>query len=451
MNVHFIAIGGSVMHNLALELQSLGYAVTGSDDAIHNPARDRLQAAGLLPEAEGWFPERISENLDAVILGMHARRDNPELLRALETGVEVWSFPEFIYRHARQKQRLVVAGSHGKTTITSMLMHVLGRLGYDFDYLVGAKVEGFEKNVRLTKDAPLMVIEGDEYHASALDPRPKCLVFQPHIAIVSGISWDHINVFPTEQDYIYSFEQLLQALPKAGMCVFNKEDKLVKELAHRHLIKEFHLPYPYQTPPYRVNRQGEMEVKIEGRRFPVSVIGRHNASNIGAAWEAARLLAVSPEEFSREIATFRGAHMRMQKVYEDDQTIIIRDFAHAPSKVSATVEAVAELYKDRNIIACLELHTFSSLNKEYIARYRNTMKRIKNKLVLVSNQTLKLKKSKPLTATEIRRAFHDRGVKLVGSRGELQKSIRGMLKRKDVILLMSSGNLDGLDIRELVQ
>jgi UDP-N-acetylmuramate-alanine ligase len=450
MKLHFIAIGGSVMHNLALSLAQSGYRISGSDDEIHNPAQDRLASAGLLPEKLGWYPEKITSDLDAVILGMHARDDNPELRRAKELGIKVYSFPEFILEHSRNKQRIVVAGSHGKSTITAMIMHVLGRSGYDFDYLVGAQVKGFEFNVRLSEDAPIIVLEGDEYLASTIDPRPKFLIYDPHIVILSGISWDHINVFPTEEEYHRPFIALVQNLTKAGMLIYNKEDKIVREIVHRYTKDEYHSLHPYITPIYRVNREGLAEIKLEGKRFPIQIIGKHNAANIAAAWEACKLLAVSQEEFMGYIGEFEGASMRLQKVYEDPTTLVLRDFAHAPSKVLATVNAVSEHYKDRNVIACLELHTFSSLNKDYLRRYRNTLKKIKNKLVLVSQKTLHLKKMPTISADEIKKAFHDSGIKFVQSKIEMLTQLKPMLNKKNVILLMSSGNFENLDIKEIV-
>jgi UDP-N-acetylmuramate: L-alanyl-gamma-D-glutamyl-meso-diaminopimelate ligase len=448
--IHCIAIGGSIMHNLALELAAHGHRVTGSDDVIHNPARDRLASAQLLPDQEGWFPEKITADIDVVILGMHARADNPELLRAQELQLKVYSFPEFIYQYSRNKQRIVIAGSHGKTTITAMVIHVLRQLGISFDYLVGAQLEGMERMVSLSTDKPMIVMEGDEYLASALDQRPKFQVLDPHILVLSGISWDHINVFPTEADYIRQFSEALAALTKAGMCIYNKEDKIVRDLANRFLKREYHFSYPFLTPPYRLNKQQQVEIKIEGKRFPISVIGKHNAANVAAAWQVCRLLAVNIDEFIVSIGSFKGADLRLQTVYEDANTLVIRDFAHAPSKVLASVEAVAEHYKDRNVVACLELHTFSSLNRDYLKQYRNTLKKIKHKVVLISKKTLEHKRALPIAESEIRSSFHDNAIQLAQSCSEVVSKTKAMLKGRNVILLMSSGNLDGLDWHELL-
>lgn len=448
MNIHFIAMGGSVMHNLALELAEHGMRVTGSDDEIRDPARTRLAEAGLLPEAEGWFPERITPELDAVIVGMHARLDNPELQRAQALGLRIYSFPEYVFEYARHKQRIVVAGSHGKTTITAMIMHVLRELGYEFDYLVGAQVDGFERMVRLSRTAPILLVEGDEYYASALDARPKFLIYEPHIVVVSGISWDHVNIFTTEEQYINQFQKLITQLPKAGVCIYNREDRTLRDMVPSHTVKEYHYPQPYVTPIYRV-RQERAVIKLEGLRIPIQVFGRHNASNIAAAWEVCKQLAVTPAEFARQIARFQGAGMRLQKVYEDEHTVIIRDFAHAPSKVLASVDAVSQLYKHANVIACLELHTFSSLNKRFITQYRNTLKKVRNKIVMVNSHTLQMKKLPLLTRQDIHRAFNDRNIRFVQSSTELLQQVRTMLKGRSVILLMSSGDLDGFDYRKL--
>lgn len=450
MRVHFIAIGGSVMHNLAISLASSGYIVTGSDDEIHDPSGERLKSAGLLPETNGWFPDKITTDLDAIIVGMHAKIDNPELLKAKELNLKIYSFPEFVYANSVNKQRIVISGSHGKTTITSMIMHALKSAGYEFDYLVGARVNGFERNVHLTKDNPFIIIEGDEYFASPLDPRPKFLIYDPHILVVSGVSWDHINVFPTEEDYVEPFVKLIGSLSKAAACIYNKEDKTVRDLVNKLTDKELHSVYPYYTPSYKVNKSGISEIKLENRKFPIKLIGRHNASNIAAAWEVCKLLALSFEEFIAAISVYEGAAMRLQKIYEDDHTVVIRDFAHAPSKVIASVEAVAEHYKDHNVIACLELHTYSSLNKAYLSRYSNSLKKIKNKLVLVSNKTLQLKKLPNISALDIRKAFQDNGIRFVQNKIEMLTSLKSMLKKRDVILLMSSGNFEGLDVKELL-
>jgi UDP-N-acetylmuramate: L-alanyl-gamma-D-glutamyl-meso-diaminopimelate ligase len=448
MNIHFIAIGGSVMHNLAIALHQLGHKVSGSDDEIYDPARTRLQALGLLPATTGWEPARIHEGLDAVIIGMHAKEGNPELDRARALGLKIWSFPEFLYQHSRNKQRVVICGSHGKTTITSMVMHVLRALGRKFDYMAGGQVEGFETMVGLSDDAPMIVLEGDEYLASPLDRRPKFLVYQPHIALVSGIAWDHINVFPTEDNYIAQFESLIANMPKAGAIVYNDEDKEVRRIIKRYAKPDEHYLHPYSTPDFRV-RDGAFELKgkLEAR---LQVIGRHNMSNIAGAWEVCKLLAVTNEEFQRHIATFKGAARRMEKVLDDGRSIIFKDFAHSPSKVKATVEAVLELYKKQQVIACLELHTFSSLNKEFIGQYRKTLKGLKHKIIFIDAHTLRAKNYPAISKSELVEAFGDDEIQYATTVAELQNMLRSATAAGgNVYLMMSSGNYAGQDLKAL--
>ena len=197
MNVHLIAIGGSAMHNMAIAMHKKGFNVTGSDDEIFEPSKTRLAKLNLLPAKEGWDTNNIHKGIDAVILGMHARADNPELLKAQELGLKIYSYPEYIYEQTKDKTRIVIGGSHGKTSITAMILHVLNYHKVDCDYMVGAQLDGFDTMVKLTKEAKIAVIEGDEYLSSPIDRRPKFHLYKPNIAILSGIAWDHINVFPT--------------------------------------------------------------------------------------------------------------------------------------------------------------------------------------------------------------------------------------------------------------
>lgn len=483
MRVHFIAIGGAVMHNLALALQAEGHQVTGSDDAIHEPSLSRLREAGLLPPALGWHPQHITPDLDAVILGMHARADNPELLEAQALDLTVQSYPEFVYSMCQHKQRIVIAGSHGKTTVTGMVMHVLHHLGRDFDYLVGAQLQGFSRTVRLSATAPVAVFEGDEYLASPLDRRPKFLVYQPHVVVLTGIAWDHMNVFPTEALYEESFRSLLRALPKAGTIIYNAEDPRVTELVSVLTDDGVHYRIPYEPPPNRV-RDHQVEVKLEQARGRLEIYGRHNLSNLAAAYQVCRQLAISAEAFLAAMASFQGADMRLQKMHEDDRMIVIRDFAHSPSKVKATVAAVASRYRDCKLIAVLELHTFSSLNPEFLPQYHGTLKRADHRIVLVNAHALAQKKMTDLTNEAILHAFGLRRMRVVRTRQDLALAIKSALRaklpprrllqkalaespkeqarrvmqrtktdtpegKKSVVLLMSSGSLDGLQPREL--
>ncbi|MEM7036638.1 MAG: Mur ligase family protein [Bacteroidota bacterium] len=450
MKIHFIAIGGSVMHNFAIALHKIGHEVTGSDDEIYDPAKTRLANHGLLPESYGWHPERITEDIEAVILGMHAKAGNPELEKARALGLRIYSFPEFIYEQSKHKHRVVICGSHGKTTITSMVMHVMRCLGREFDYLVGGQIQGFDTMVKLSNDAPMIILEGDEYLASPLDKRPKFLLYKPHLALISGIAWDHINVFPTEEAYTNQFVQLVKSMPKAGMLVYNDEDKGVRRIIKQHARSEEHYLHPYKNIEHRI-RDGRYEVKLKGKRMPVSVIGKHNMSNMAGAWEVCRLLAVDPEDFLKHIATFTGASKRLEKIYEDDDNnIIFKDFAHSPSKVKATVEAVRDVFSRRNIVACLELHTFSSLNKAFLHQYRKTLKAMKNKIVFVNEHTLKMKNYPSISRAELIEAFEDEGIEYATTVEELRNLVRRMRSASNnVFLMMSSGNFGNEDLEDL--
>ncbi len=446
--IHLIAVGGSIMHNLALALHQNGHVVTGSDDEIYDPAKSRLAGAGLIPEQMGWDTGRITADIDMVILGMHAKDDNPELARARELDLRILSFPEFMYEHSRNKQRIVIAGSHGKTTITSMVMHVMKEMGRDFDYMVGAQVQGFDTMVRLSDEAPVIILEGDEYLTSTIDRRPKFLVYKPHICLISGIAWDHINVFPTLREYTRQFELLVRSMPKAGVIVFNDEDRLVKKIVRQNYDKESQYLLPYKTPESRI-RGGKFEVRMKGIRKEMNVIGKHNLSNIAGAWEVCSQLSVGQPEFLDTISQFRGAANRLEKIYEDESNIIFKDFAHSPSKVMATVEAIRELFGKRNIIACLELHTFSSLNKKFLKQYRKTLKSIRQKVVFVNQHTLKMKKYPPITRAELVEAFDDDAIEYAMSAEDLVNFVRRMKKGKNVLLMMSSGNFADLDLKSL--
>ncbi|MEM0996500.1 MAG: Mur ligase family protein [Bacteroidota bacterium] len=450
MKIHFIAIGGSVMHNLAIALHKMGHVVTGSDDEIYDPAHTRLEKLGLLPSENGWQATRITPDLDAVILGMHAKKDNPELRRAQEIGVRVYSFPEFIYEQSRHKQRVAICGSHGKTTITSMVMHVLRGLGREFDYLVGGQVQGFETMVQLTHEAPVIILEGDEYLASPLDLRPKFHIYQPHVALVSGIAWDHINVFPTEAEYVQQFEKLVDGLPKGAGLVYNDEDKQIRKTIKQFARPEEHYLHPYATADNRI-RNGKYEIKIKGERAAVELIGKHNMSNISGAWEVCRLLAVDLPDFLTHIATFRGASRRLEKIYEDaHNNIVFKDFAHSPSKVRATVEAIRDMFSKKNVVACLELHTFSSLNKRFLSQYRKTLKAMKHKIVFVNEHTLKSKNYPPISRRELVEAFQDEGIVYATSVEDLRRELGGMRQPSDnVFLMMSSGNFANQDLLDL--
>lgn len=452
MNIHFIALGGSVMHSLAIALKKAGHTISGSDDKFYNPSRDRLEAHGLLPE-EGWHPDRIHDGLDGVILGMHAFEDNPELLKAQALGLNIQSFPEFVFEQSRQKQRVVIAGSYGKTTITGMVMYALEKAGRTFDYLVGAQIPGFDNPVRLSDNAPLLLVEGDEYLASRLDPRPKFLFYKPHIVVISGIAWDHINVFPSELEYIDAFDGLIGAVAKAGTIIHNKSDKTLDGLVKAYAA-ESHYITPYAAPNYRVKKQ-HFEVKVDGEWVPLKLIGKHNMENLAAAAAVCALCGVKEKEFYNLIRDYEGAQLRQDIVTDQPDLRVYRDYAHAPDKVKATLEAVRELFPKSHITAAVELHTFSSLDKEYIQYYEDTLKAADEAVVIVDSETLERKRKEAISYDEIQQAFKRNDIHFVQNLhdlpGTIQSSVAKSKKEHRIVLMMSSGNFGGLDLGKMIE
>lgn len=447
-NLHFIAIGGSVMHSLAIALKKAGKQVTGSDDRIFDPAKSRLAQYDILPEVEGWFPAKIHKGLDGIILGMHAMEDNPELLKAQELGLPIYSFPEFIYEQSKNTQRIIVAGSYGKTTVTSMIMHVMEKAGRRFNYLVGAQVPGFENPVRLDDGVPVLLAEGDEYLASKLNPVPKFLLYKPHIAVLTGISWDHINVFPTEMEYIEAFDELLDGMPKAGTAIYRKDDSFVDSLIKGHTDND-HTNVTFKEPSYQV-KDGKFYIKDLGEKWEMSVIGKHNMLNIAAAAEVCHLVGIGNEEFLKHISDFKGAGSRLEKMADTPSAVVFKDFAHAPIKVRSTVKAVRELAPKNNIIACVELHTFSSLNKEFLPNYQRSLKPANHKFVYINEHTFSQKKMERITATEIKEAFADESILYFNDAKELEAAIRAAKSGdQDYILMMSSADFGGINIAGL--
>lgn len=445
MNFHFIAIGGSVMHNLAIALSKSGHKVSGSDDIIYEPARSQLATHGLLPEAEGWFADRIHSGLDCVILGMHARKDNPELQRVEELKVPVYSFPEFVYQRSKQMQRVVVAGSHGKTTITAMIMHVLRQAGMDFNYLVGARLEGFETMVRLDDDAPTIVIEGDEYLTSPLDLRPKFLHYKPQLAILSGIAWDHVNAFPTFDNYVDQFRQLMQTLGPASTLVYFAEDP------HIHaLLAEQDWPFravPYGKPDYTIT-DGHTMVRFESKTYELNIFGEHNLCNAEGARLICKELGVDGHTFWKAMESFTGAARRLQVLAEGHSSVLIRDFAHAPSKVEASVKAVRERYPDKKLVAILELHTYSSLSKDFLPHYRGTVDPADEVLVFLNPEAMAVKKMH-LDFASVKQAFESDHLDICSDAQTMLQWLNARYGPDTVLLLMSSGNLADIDLAEI--
>ncbi len=420
--------------------------VTGSDDEIFDPAKTQLQNSGLLPESYGWFPARITAGIDAVILGMHAQKDNPELQKALELGIRVYSYPEFLYNQTSGKTRVVIAGSHGKTTITSMIMHVLSYQGLPFDYMVGSRLEGFENMVSLTQDTPVAIFEGDEYLSSCLDPRPKFHVYQPQIALISGIAWDHINVFPTWEDYVSQFRTFIAQMPKDGKLVYCAEDPELESLA-RSVNPELEKK-GYYTPEYTIH-DGLFTIKHAKISYPLGVFGRHNMQNMEGARLICIQLGLSNEQFYEAIKTFKGAGKRLQELGRKGKTVIYLDFAHSPSKVEATVNAVKELYPGRKLVACLELHTYSSLNRNFLSHYHNTLNQADDAAVYYNPETILHKRLEMITPAEVKEAFHMEGLKVFNEKRELEDFLHTTNLGNAVLLLMSSGNFSGIDFKKL--
>ena len=447
MQVHFIAIGGSAMHNLAMALHQKGYQVTGSDDVIFEPSRSRLERYGLLPNEFGWFPDKISSNLDAIILGMHAKEDNPELLKAKELGLKIYSYPEFLYEQSKNKTRVVIGGSHGKTTITSMILHVLNYNNIEVDYMVGAQLEGFDTMVHLTSENDFMVLEGDEYLSSPLDRRPKFHLYKPNIALLSGIAWDHINVFPEYATYVEQFKIFVDSIVTGGNINYNAEDpELVKVVeSSENQIRKI----PYYTPEYQVE-DGVTHLSTPEGPMPIAIFGAHNLNNLAGAKWVCQHMGVDEEDFYEAIATFKGASKRLEKIASDDKgAVAYKDYAHSPSKVRATTEAVKRQYPNLKLLACLELHTYSSLTASFLKEYRNSLMDADEAVVFYSPDAVKIKRLETLTVSQITEAFDREDIQVFTEPIAFQEYLKTKSYANTALLLMSSGNYGGLDFTEV--
>ena len=446
MNVHFIAIGGSAMHNLALALHNKGYQVTGSDDTIFEPSKSRLEAKGLLPEQFGWFPEKITDKLDAIVLGMHAKADNPELLKAQELGLKIYSYPEFLYEQSKDKTRVVIGGSHGKTTITSMILHVMHYHDRDVDFMVGAQLEGFDVMVKLTEDNDFIVLEGDEYLSSPIDRRPKFHLYKPNIALLSGIAWDHINVFPTYENYEEQFKIFVDSIVRGGSINYNEEDEAVKRIveASENPIRKL----PYHTPEYTVE-DGETLLETPEGPMPIEVFGKHNLNNLAGAKWICQHMGIDEDDFYEAISTFKGASKRLEKIAETNNSVAYKDFAHSPSKVSATTKAVKEQYADRTLVACLELHTYSSLNAEFLKEYKGALDAADVAVVFYSPHAVEIKKLEAVTHQQIADAFERDDLIIYTNPDDFKNYLFSQNFDNKALLLMSSGNYGGLDFDEV--
>ena len=448
MNIHFIAIGGAAMHNLALALHLKGDTVTGSDDVIFDPSKTRLEARGILPEAFGWYPDKITSNLDAVVVGMHAKADNKELLKAQDLGLKIYSYPEFLYEQSKFKTRVVIGGSHGKTTITSMILHVLHYFDRDVDYMVGAQLEGFDIMVKLTEENDFIILEGDEYLSSPIDSRPKFHLYKPNIALLSGIAWDHINVFPTWDIYVEQFKIFIDSIIKGGSITYNIEDAEVKKVVENseNTIRKF----PYQTPDYIVEN-GITILETDEGSMPIEIFGKHNLNNLAGAKWICQQIGIDENDFYEAISTFQGASKRLEKIAETDNAIAYKDFAHSPSKVLATTNALKNQYPDRKLIACLELHTYSSLNPEFLNQYKGALAAADISVVFYSPRAVEIKKLQAISQQQIIDAFQSNDLIVYTNPEEFKDFLFSQKFNNMSLLLMSSGNYGGLNFDEIKQ
>lgn len=446
--IHLIAIGGSAMHNMALSMHEKGFTVTGSDDEINEPSKSRLSKAGILPKEIGWFPQKLTADMEAVILGMHARADNPELIRAKELGLKIYSYPEYIYEATKDKTRIVIGGSHGKTTITAMILHVLAKRNIDTDYMVGAQLAGFNTMVKLTNAAKIAVIEGDEYLASPIDRRPKFHLYHPNIAIISGIAWDHINVFPTFDMYVDQFAQFINLIEPNGSLIYCEKDEVLNKTAQANgnNIKKF----PYASIPSEIH-DGVTSILFNNKKYPLEIFGEHNLMNLNAARIACNQVGVSDADFYEAIQSFKGAAKRLELVHRSNNFNFYKDFAHSPSKLKATTNSVKQQFTNRKVIACMELHTFSSLNEDFLNEYKGAMNAANEAIVYFNPHTIAHKKLKEISTEQVLKAFDRKDLKVYTNSDELVKYLRSINYSNKVLLMMSSGNFDGIDFAELAK
>ena len=446
--VHFIAIGGSVMHNLAITLKQLSYEVSGSDDKIYDPSRSRLEKYNLLPENLGWFPELIDKKIDFIVLGMHAKKDNPELLKALDLDCKIYSYPELIFEFSKSKTRITIGGSHGKTTVSSMILHVLNFYNIKVDYLLGAQIEGFENMVHITDDNEFILIEGDEYLSSPIDNSPKFHKYNSNIAVITGIAWDHINVFPSFENYISQFEKFIETITDGGVLVFNELDKLVLDLVNK--SEKTIRKIGYGKPDFEIV-DGVTYLKTSEGDVPLKVFGDHNLSNLSAAKQICALMGVFDDEFFAAIASFKGASKRLETIYRDNNKIIIKDFAHSPSKLKATIDAVKNQFSNKNIIAVYELHTYSSFNQKFIKEYFNSMSSADMKLIYYDDEVLKKRGEFKINEKIIKDSFGSDDLIVISKKSVLEESILKINLHNSVLLMMSSGNFSSVDMLSLTK
>ena len=446
MKIHFIAIGGSAMHNLAIALHIKGYHVSGSDDSIFEPSKSRLIHHGLFPKEIGWNSSNISDDLDCVILGMHAKKDNPELIEAQKKSIKIFSYPEFIYEMSKNKTRVVIGGSHGKTSITAMVLHVLNTNNIDVDYMVGAQLKGFETMVHLTDENDFILLEGDEYLSSPIDRRPKFHLYKPNIALLSGIAWDHINVFPTKEIYSKQFEIFLDSIVSGGVVVYNELDLELNQMVQNcsNSIRKLE----YSLPEFLIENDITYLITDEGS-LPLKIFGDHNLSNLSGAKLICQLMGVQEEEFNSSIVSFGGADKRLESLLEMNDRAFFKDFAHSPSKVSATTNALKIQYKNRKLIALLELHTFSSLNEDFIGEYRNSLKQADTRILFYDPKAVESKGLKNISVQKIKDSFNDDNMIVFSNSDQLKTYLFELSYDNTNLLFMSSGNYASIDLEVL--
>ncbi len=448
MNYHFIAIGGSAMHNLAIALYKKGDQVTGSDDEIFEPSRSRLEKYGLLPEELGWFPEKINHTIHAIVLGMHAKADNPELLKAKEMGITIYSYPEFLYNQTQHKIRVVIGGSHGKTTTTAMIMHVLQEQSRKFDYMVGAQLDGFDTMVNFSDEAEIAIFEGDEYLTSPIDLRPKFHLYKPHIALITGIAWDHINVFPTFENYVDQFSKFAQLIEPGGTLIYFEQDTELQKIAENN--KQLLEIIPYQAHPHRL-MNGKTFLETNQGEVALQIFGAHNLQNISGAYHVCKKLGISDREFYQAIQSFKGANKRLQLLASGSNLTVYLDFAHSPSKLKATVDAVKNQFPQKRVVACMELHTYSSLKKEFLEQYKGSMNNADEALVFYSHHAIELKRLEPIDSKMITEAFDKEELTVFDDAALFKKQLFVMEFQNSILLLLSSGNFEGLNLLEMAK
>jgi UDP-N-acetylmuramate: L-alanyl-gamma-D-glutamyl-meso-diaminopimelate ligase len=447
MRIHFIAIGGAAMHNLAIALKKNGYIVTGSDDEIFEPSKSRLLQHSLLPEKHGWYPENISKEIDFIILGMHARKDNPELIKAMELGIKIYSYPEFLYEKTKNKKRIVIGGSHGKTTVTSMVMFVLKAAGINFDYMVGANIQGFDTMVNLNDNNKIAVFEGDEYLSSPIDLRPKFHWYKPDIAVITGIAWDHINVFPSFENYLEQFDIFIKSVNFSGELFWFEKDQNLKELVYNNPQIN---ASPYSEMEHQLKPDGTIAIEYLGEKYKLNIFGKHNLQNLNAAYLICKTIGISKKDFLTHITAFKGAARRLQLLAENKSSQIFLDFAHAPSKVAATVAALREKASERKLVACLELHTFSSLKKEFLPQYKNTMKEADLQIVYFNHKVIEHKKLEPINEEYVKNCFGQKTIIFTDTQ-DLQNYLLRLSLDNTNLLFMSSGNFNGINFADFAE